>query len=779
MDKLRGFVLARHQQDRDDGVELRYWLRTDNGASLIAVNKQDCVFFVLETQLEQIRILLSGFRGWRIESLALTDLNHKAVCGLYCNSLSLQRSIIEHLTTHRIAMMEEDIRPVDRYLMERFIYGGVEVLNPASQQPRLRALDYQPDFRVLSIDIETSMRADKIHSIGLYGKELSLVLMRGEGKAAENVRYYPDEKALLQALIYQIATYDPDIFIGWNLVGFDFRVLAERAKALNVHLTLGRDQQPLRVLQSELGKWYARLEGRLVIDGIDTLKGATYHFESYSLEYVSQQLFKRGKLIHQPNDRGAEIQRLYREDKAALARYNLEDCKLVVDIFEETRLLEYLIERTRLTGLSLDKVGGSAAAFDFQYLPRLHRAGYVAPEYASGSFDLDIPGGFVMESQPGLFQHVLVLDFKSLYPSIIRTFKIDPAGMAFGLNGHADTQDLIPGFHGAIFSKTRAILPTIIEELWTARDKAKANQNKPLSQAIKIIMNAFYGVLGSNVCRFFDQRLAGSITLRGHQILQQTRDEIEREFGYKVIYGDTDSVFVLLDESATDETADSRGEALASHLNHWWAEQVEQRFSTPCYLELEYETHFTQFLMPKMRHSEKGSKKRYAGLQREANGDTKLVFKGLETVRSDWTPLARDIQQRVYEAVFRNQPYRSMIVGLVTQLRRGELNDQLVYRRRLRQPLAAYQRMKPPHVQAAIKAEIFWQSKQRESPYQPGQHVSYVMTVNGAEPIEAVRSPIDYEHYIEKQLRPVVDAILCFKGESLDDLIQTQQDLFS
>jgi DNA polymerase-2 len=87
--------------------------------------------------------------------------------------------------------------------------------------------------------------------------------------------------------------------------------------------------------------------------------------------------------------------------------------------------------------------------------------------------------------------------------------------------------------------------------------------------------------------------------------------------------------------------------------------------------------------------------------------------------------------------------------------------------------------MKPPHVQAAIKAELFWKSKQRESPYQPGQHVSYVMTVNGAEPIEAVRSPIDYEHYIDKQLRPVVDAILCFKHESLDDLIEAQQDLFS
>ena len=779
METLRGFVLARHQQDRDDGVELRYWIKHADGVSLIKVGQQQSVFFVLSEHVEQIVDALKDLTGWRLEALALKDLNQRAVHGLYSNTLKLQRQIIERLASHHIAMMEEDIRPVDRYLMERFIFGGVEVLDPAGSTPKLRPYDYLPDLNVLSIDIETSMSGNKIHSIGLYAKGLSLVLMRGEGEGHEQLRFYPDERALLQAFVYQVSIYDPDIFIGWNVVGFDFRVLADRAQALNVALTLGRDNQTLRVHQSELGKWYVRLEGRLVVDGIDTLKGATVHFESYALEYVAQKLFKRGKLIHQPNDRGAEIQRLYREDKPALARYNLEDCKLVVDIFEETRLLEYLVERTRLTGLSLDKVGGSAAAFDFQYLPRLHREGYVAPRYASGSFNLDIPGGFVMESDPGLYEHVLVLDFKSLYPSIIRTFKIDPAGMATGLQGGTSEQDLIPGFHGAIFSKSRAILPTIIEELWTARDKAKLKQNKPLSQAIKIIMNAFYGVLGSNVCRFFDQRLAGSITLRGHQILQQTRDEIEKTFGYKVIYGDTDSVFVLLDTSVTDETADQRGEALARHLNHWWAEQVEQRFSTPCYLELEYETHFTRFLMPRMRHSEKGSKKRYAGLQREASGETKLVFKGLETVRSDWTPLARDMQQRLYEAVFRDQPYRSMIIGLVDQLRRGELNDQLTYRRRLRQPLASYQRMKPPHVQAAIKAELFWKSKQRESPYQPGQHVSYVMTVNGAEPIEAVRSPIDYEHYIDKQLRPVVDAILCFKHESLDDLIEAQQDLFS
>lgn len=783
MNSIFGFVLTRHQQDQPSGIELRYWIKTEQGTSLVSIAGQESVFFVHDEFIEAVNGCLKTLSGWRLEKVKLNDLEQRGVHGLYCLSLRTQREVIERLTLASIPMMEEDIRPVDRFLMERFIFGGVEVTrnsasaSSSSSVPRLKPYDFPVQLKVLSVDLETTMQADCIHSIGLYGAGLSLVLMRGKGEDTDTLRFYPDERTLLQAFVRQVTQYDPDIFIGWNVVGFDFRVLSERAGKLKVPLRLGRDEQSLRVVQSELGKWYVRLEGRLVIDGIDTLKGATFHFESYSLEYVSQKLFKRGKLIHQANDRGAEIQRLYREDKPALARYNLEDCKLVQDIFDETRLMEYLIERTRLTGLSLDKVGGSAAAFDFQYLPRLHRRGYVAPEYASGARGMDVPGGYVMDSQPGLYHHVLVLDFKSLYPSIIRTFKIDPAGLADGFKPQASDDDLIPGFNGAIFSKGTAILPTIIEELWAARDQAKKNNNKSLSQAIKIIMNSFYGVLGSNVCRFFDQRLAGSITLRGHQILQQTRDEIERVFGYRVIYGDTDSVFVLLGEGCSD--ADLKGKALAEYLNNWWSEQVQQRFNTENYLELEYETHFSRFLMPRMRHSEKGSKKRYAGLQQLPDGESLLVFKGLENVRSDWTPLARDIQQRLYEAVFRDQPYQIFLKQLVVNLREGRLDDQLVYRRRLRQPLDAYVRMKPPHVQAALKAEKYWLQRDLKSPYQPGHHVSYVMTVSGPEPVEQVRSPIDYEHYVEKQLVPVIDAILCFKEESLGALIDTQQDLFS
>jgi len=200
--------------------------------------------------------------------------------------------------------------------------------------------------------------------------------------------------------------------------------------------------------------------------------------------------------------------------------------------------------------LVIDRQGGSSAAFDNLYLPRLHRQGFVAPDIGSQKNKQESPGGYVMDSQPGLYENVLVLDFKSLYPSIIRTFKIDPLGLSKGLKNQQNSDTTIPGFLEAQFSRSDHILPDLVTQLWKDRDEAKKHHNKPLSQAIKIIMNSFYGVLGSSGCRFFNPQLASSITMRGHEIIQASRELIEKE-GYNVIYGDTDSVFVLIGEGDT------------------------------------------------------------------------------------------------------------------------------------------------------------------------------------------------------------------------------------
>ncbi|MYO13220.1 DNA polymerase II, partial [Salmonella enterica subsp. enterica serovar Kentucky] len=237
-------------------------------------------------------------------------------------------------------------------------------------------------------------------------------------------------------------------------------------------------------------------------------------------------------------------------------------------------------------------------------------------------------------------------------------------------------------FIGAWFSRETHCLPEIVTQIWQGREEAKRLGNKPLSQALKIIMNAFYGVLGTSACRFYDPRLASSITMRGHEIMRQTKALIEAQ-GYTVIYGDTDSTFVWLKRAHKEDEAAEIGQRLIAHVNTWWQRHLKESMGLESALELEYETHFSRFLMPTIRGAEMGSKKRYAGLIQEGDSQ-RMVFKGLETVRTDWTPLAQQFQQNLYLRIFRREPYQDYIRDTIARLMAGELDDQLVYRKRLR-----------------------------------------------------------------------------------------------
>jgi DNA polymerase-2 len=387
------------------------------------------------------------------------------------------------------------------------------------------------------------------------------------------------------------------------------------------------------------------------------------------------------------------------------------------------------------------------------------------------------PGGFVMDSRPGLYDSVLVLDYKSLYPSIIRTFLIDPVGLAQGMSETQAETRTVPGFRGARFSRDKHCLPAIVEQVWEGREAAKRQRNKPLSQALKIIMNSFYGVLGSSGCRFFDPRLASSITMRGHEIMHRTRELIEAR-GYSVIYGDTDSTFVWLRRARSEDDAARIGRALVDHVNDYWREHLRETFGLDSALELQFETHFKRFLMPTVRGTDEGSKKRYAGLTRRADGSEEIIYKGLETVRTDWTPLAQRFQQELYMRIFKDEPYEDYVRDYVERTRRGELNDLLIYRKRLRRSLDDYERNVPPHVRAARTADEFNAQQGRPLQYQNGGWISYVMTVGGPEPVEARHAPIDYEHYVSKQLQPVADGILPFLRNDFATLMSGQQALF-
>ena len=173
--------------------------------------------------------------------------------------------------------------------------------------------------------------------------------------------------------------------------------------------------------------------------------------------------------------------------------------------------------------------------------------------------------------------------------------------------------------------------------------------------------------------------------MRGHDIMQTTAKWIE-EAGYQVIYGDTDSTFVWLDGEYTAQQATQIGQSLALDINQKWQHDIQQIHQLDCDLEIEFETHFSQFLMPTIRGSELGSKKRYAGLKTTKDGD-ELVFKGLETVRSDWTQLAKGFQLNLYKMVFAGQNVHDYLLQIIEDTRSGRLDQQLVYRKRIRRRL--------------------------------------------------------------------------------------------
>ncbi len=783
----RGFILTRHWRDAPEGTEVSFWLATDAGALQLRVPHQDSVAFIPEEQRPLAEVLLRRERDVELRPLALCDFRHRPVMGLYSRSYRRLLDCARLLREAGVDVYESDIRPPERYLMERFITAPVSFSDASggdgtSIDAQLKpAPDYRPKLRLVSLDIETTARGE-LYSIALEGCGQRQVYMlgpeNGQGKTVDfSLQYCDSRRELLERLNDWFAEHDPDAIIGWNLVQFDLRVLRDHSQRLQVPLRLGRGgaEMEWREHGGRGNHYFAAAAGRLIIDGIEALRSATWSFPSFSLENVAQILLGEGKAIDNPYQRMAEIDRMFVEDKPALARYNLKDCELVTRIFARTELLTFLLERATVTGLAADRSGGSVAAFEHLYLPLMHRQGFVAPNLGERQPEAS-PGGFVMNSQPGLYESVLVLDYKSLYPSIIRTFLIDPVGLIDGLRQPDDEQS-IPGFRGARFSRTRHCLPAIVERVWEGRETAKREHNKPLSQALKIIMNAFYGVLGSSGCRFFDTRLASSITLRGHEIMRRTRELIEAQ-GHAVIYGDTDSTFVWLRKAHSDDEAALIGRQLVQHINDWWRVYLQSEYGLGSALELQYETHFRRFLMPTIRGAEEGSKKRYAGLITRPDGSDGMVFKGLETVRTDWSPLAQRFQQELYQRIFHRQPHGEYVRDYVRRTLAGELDELLIYRKRLRRRLDDYQRNVPPHVRAARLADDYNDRQGRPRQYQNGGWISYLMTVAGPEPLETRSSAVDYDHYVTRQLQPVADAILPFVGDDFASLVDGQLGLF-
>lgn len=758
------FLLTGEWRDVNGKNELRFIGKSNEwGPVEIIINDFKPVFFV-----EKIPQEIESLRGALKKRTMLKSFTGKNLDALYFSSQRELKNADEELHRLKIATYEADIDPVKRFLMEKMINVQAKICGDAVPKGKLLTFlnpemahcsSAPPDFCIASIDIETG-RNGLLYSIGIHLSEKSnekrIVFMLGELQkdAPEYILFYQSEKELLSAFFEWIKEKDPDFIIGWNVVGFDILFLEKKCSRLNINFDLSRNESKIILRKRKIGGYFVSVPGRIVIDGPAALRAAFFTFDDYKLETVAQEILGEGKLIAPSRNKVFEIERLFRDDKIKLAEYNIKDAELVTAIFNKIGIIDLSVKRAQLSGLFLDQLGFMSAAFDHFYLPRLHKKEYAAPNIKDLETLRHSAGGHVLDPKPGIYQDIILLDFKSLYPTIIRTFKIDPLSRLLSHENSIQTPD------GYSFSSTNHILPDFIAELMEKRAEANRKKDKPLSQAIKILMNSFYGVMGSYNCRFYHPDLPSAITGTGKWLLLECKEYLEKN-GYAVIYGDTDSLFIKLKEGEA-ENAEAAGRRLASELNFYLKEKLAAAFRVKSFLEIEFEKYYSKFIITMARKGETGAKKRYAGM-RVAEEKEIFEFVGMEFVRSDWTKLAKEFQMELYERIFTNKEIHNWIRDVVSRIRKGELNDKLVYRKRLRKDMSDYTKNVPPQVKAARMLST-------------GEAVvRYIITRSGPVPVELNPRNIDYQHYIDKQLKPITDSVMGLLGESFDSIINSDQ----
>lgn len=781
MTSFRGFILQASYRvvtgpagQRAPVIHI-YGRLEDGGTFLVRDDRQRPHFYIRATDAERARAL-------RTPQPSPTDkrtFEGASVCRIEAQTPPDVPAIRDRLQAAGIDTFEADVRFAVRYLIERGIKGGCEIegepvpgngITWVFDNPVLKPADVKVEPRVLSFDIETDAKGERLLAISLYapGVDEVLIVDGSQREMPEKATRCVTEFAALEAFCERLRTLDPDVLTGWNIVDFDLTALQRIAARVRHPFSLGRDSGAIRIRKAEgyFGSGQASIPGRLVLDGIDLLRGAFVRMEDYSLDAVAREVLGEGKAVAgDARDRMAEILHNYGQDLPAFALYARTDARLAYQIAHKLNLVQLAFARSQLAGMTPDRVAASIASFDFVYLSELERRSIVAPSVRSGDSSVYAAqqGGHVLEPITGLHRNVWVFDFKSLYPSVIRTFNIDPLSY---VASPAAREDLIQTPGGA-FRRTPAILPGLLDELFPRREAAKKAGDAVASNAIKILMNSFYGVLGTPACRFYNPALANSITGSGREVLLWSKRWFEAA-GFVVLYGDTDSLFVH-SGSADSQEAYEQGQKLAAALNEEIARYIAERWRVTSRLELKFEKLYLKLFLPQARNSTRGASKRYAGLLHGKDPGS-VEFVGMEVVRRDWTALAKQVQRELYLRLFTDQAVDLYLAEVVRQVRNGALDDALVYKKNLRKETDDYTATTPPHVAAA-----------RKSTQPLGRSISYLMTTAGPEPLDNVQHPVDREHYVNKQIKPVAEPVLAALGLDFERVIgdSRQMDMLS
>lgn len=811
-----GFVLqATYRIEHSVPVVYLYGRLEDGSTFEVRDTRQKPVFYIRREDAKRLvkdvnnpKLSVLGVANTLLAATDKVDFSGRRLTQVEVGIPAEAPKVRDWLHTQEVATYEADVRFASRFLIDRQIKGGVCITGARSQNPRNKDLNKGPSRvsnksrpgsksagvdwtyenpeltpaeilaqpTVLSFDIETDPSVDKLLAIACFGIGVDEVVIVDPSN-----RQMPPgaigvltEKDALHYFCELVKRLDPDVLTGWNVVDFDLSVLQKVAKRVRYDLQLGRVHGNLRIraAQGYFGSGSATIPGRLVLDGMDLVRGAFVKVDDYSLDGVSQEILGEGKTLAGNNktfDKVAEILFTYAHALDEFALYARTDARLALQIVEKLDLVTLAFARSALTGMTADRVAASIASFDFVYLAELGKRRIAAPSVAHpGQNRIAQGGGAVFEPTIGIHENVWVCDFKSLYPSIIRTFNIDPLAYA---QAESEPKGAIKTVDGTSFASVPGILPGLLDRLFRERAEAKEANNQVASQAIKILMNSFYGVLGTPACRFYNPHIANAITSQGRALLGWSKTWFETR-GYEVLYGDTDSVFVA-SGLADAQQASTQAEALVPQFNAELAAYLGERFAVTSVLELEFEKLYTRLFLAKTRSGAQGARKRYAGIKM---GESVVEFVGMEVVRRDWTDLAKNVQRNLFRLLFQGDEVVGYLKEVVRNLRDGQLDGQLIYRKGLRKGVETYLANIPPHVQAVKKAQ------QQDATYTAPRVVRYIVTGQGPELVDlAGQAPQpDREHYLEKQVKPVAVPVLEALGLDFDQTIgdDRQIDLF-
>jgi DNA polymerase-2 len=807
----RGFLLHCYHRQHGPGAAIFGIGRLESGETFAFVDaRQRPGFYLRESEVEHA-VELCRHDGAEIApptSPTWTTMDGEPVQHVACRRVPQVRSLAEAVHKAGLRTYEADLSYPRQYLIHRGLRGSISIsgswrkgqgVDRVYVEPELAPDDWEPALHVLSLDLETLPDASQILSCGFvswgWGDPIEQVHILGEPRPDDppHVLCHANERQLVAAIVEQIRHVDPDVLTGWNVIDFDLTVLQQRCRALGVPFNLGRSTDDSWYQEGDTwGGSRVIVYGRQVLDAMHLVRATLQRYDDYKLDTVARAVVGRGKTLEADATGGSMPQKIldaWKQDRTTFCDYCLEDARLVRDILETEDLVQLSLRRGALTGLPLERAWGSVAAFDFLYICGLRQRGMVAPTTGIDRVKLGgSPGGLVMPTTAGLYRNVFVFDFKSLYPSIIRTFNIDPLTYLQARNlylaqtrdgnlaegpqtyvtqpggredaGTSDRLELPPSDMtylrapgGTRFIREPGILPQILEGFFAERAEARSRGDELAAYTYKIVMNSFYGVLATGSCRFAEEELAGAITSFGHYLLRWAKEQLQSTGRGTVLYGDTDSLFVDPDLPAEATAAEAHAAAheLCRWINEQVANHVRDHFDTPSHLEIEFEKYYQTFLLPPMRgDSERARAKGYAGLKVSSDGEEEVEIIGMEAVRRDWTDLAHQLQRDLLDLVFHDAPGQALearVLHCVDAVRKGECDDQLIYRKALRKSVDSYTSNIPPHVAAA---------RQQAS---PRGTIFYVVTRDGPQPASDRRAPIDYEHYIEKQIRPIVRTI--------------------